>query len=129
MPAFAYSARLAIASAQKWGGVQTKMTRNSSNAFASTLFWTAAQPSRGVGGQLELQAGIRRHELDDYAVLVLQVDRGCAAGNSEPCTCSGLVPREVGELLQVVHLTCGGEIGRAHTTETPWIANSCEPWP
>ena len=47
MPARAYSSRRVIASAQKCGGVHTKMMRNRSSAFGSTLLVTAAQPSTG----------------------------------------------------------------------------------
>ena len=47
MPARAYSSRRAIARAQKCGGVHTKMMRNSSSAFGSTLSVTAVQPSTG----------------------------------------------------------------------------------
>ena len=47
MPARAYSSRRAMASAQKCGGVHTKMMRNSSSAFGSMEFVTAAQPRTG----------------------------------------------------------------------------------
>jgi hypothetical protein len=47
MPAFAYSSLRAMASAQKCGGVQMKMIRNSSSALGSIELVTAAQPSTG----------------------------------------------------------------------------------
>ena len=47
MPALAYSSLRAMASAQKCGGVQMKMMRNSSSAFGSMESVTAAQPSTG----------------------------------------------------------------------------------
>jgi hypothetical protein len=44
---FAYSSLRAIASAQKCGGVQVKMIRNSSSACACTSPVMATQPSTG----------------------------------------------------------------------------------
>src|SRR5882762_4308259 len=67
MPARAYSSRRAIASAQKCGGVQMKMMRNSSNAFGSMLLVTAAQPSAGRAADHDVLRGctLEPHCVDD----------------------------------------------------------------
>ena len=47
MPAAAYSRCIRSESAQKWGGVQTKMIVNSQIASQLTSFVTAAMPTTG----------------------------------------------------------------------------------
>src|SRR6185295_5631587 len=65
MPTFAYSSLRAMASAQKCGGVHTNTMRNSSNAFASMLLVTAAQPSTGGAADHDV---LRRRALEPHGV-------------------------------------------------------------
>src|ERR1043166_5607251 len=63
-------------------------------------------------GQAKFQADVCGDELDDHAVLILEIQRRAASGHRDAGTGSNVVPGEVGKLLQPIDVTGGREIRR-----------------
>src|SRR5271156_7218012 len=69
------------------------------------------------GRQLEFQAHLRREELDDHAMFILEVQSRAPTCDGNPGARCDVVSREVSKLGQLVDLPCGCVICRAHVDD------------